>query len=337
MTPIKVLIIRLSSIGDIVLTTPVLRCLKNQKEVEIHYCTKKQFSFLVENNPYIDQCHFLDGSMSQLIQELRKENFDYVIDLHYNLRTRWIKTFLNKKSYSFDKLNWEKWLLVNFKINQMPNVHIVDRYLETVKKLGVTNDGLGLEYYIPFKDEVEPEWLPLDFQKEFVAFAIGGGHYTKKLPVDRLIEVCDKINKPIVLLGGKEDVEAGNEIEQFFQPQVGSSHTEEELQKLGKKTIIFNACGKLNFNQSASLIRQSMCVFAHDTGLMHVAAAFQKKVYSFWGNTTPSLGMYPYKTNFTVFENNKISCRPCSKIGYNRCPKGHFKCMRGITLDFYIS
>jgi ADP-heptose:LPS heptosyltransferase len=333
----KILIIRFSSIGDIVLTTPVVRCLKTQlDDVEIHYATKQNFATLFEENPYIDKVHFLGGSLRQYIRQLKTEKFDYIIDLHNNLRTRIIKSSLGIKSYSFNKLNWGKWLIVNLKINKLPNVHIVDRYLETVKALGVKNDSLGLDYFIPDKDEVPLEWLPETHRSGYVAYVIGAQHATKKLPLKKMIELCDKINKPVILLGGKEDVAMGEEVRQFFESNQESASFEAGLKELNKKTIIYNACGKYNLNQSASLVKQSRYVFSHDTGLMHIAAAFKKEVFSIWGNTIPSFGMYPYRTKFTVFENNKLSCRPCSKIGYKKCPKGHFKCMNDQVFDFYL-
>ena len=333
----KILILRFSSIGDIVLTSPVPRVLKTQlEEAEVHYCTRKSFKFLVESNPYIDKVHVLENSLPELIKKLRAEKYDYIIDLHHNIRTLRLKLALRVQTYSFNKLNWQKWLVVNFKINRLPNRHIVDRYLDTVKPLGVKGDQLGLDYFIPEKDEVDLEWLPETHRKGYVAYAIGAQLGTKKLPVQRMIELCDKINKPVILLGGKEDAEAGEKIARFFEKTENSGPYEESLEELGKRTVIFNACGKFNFNQSASLVRQAMAVFSHDTGLMHVAAAFGKTVYSIWGNTIPSFGMYPYRTRFVVFENNKIKCRPCSKIGFGKCPLGHFKCMNDIVFDFYI-
>ncbi len=119
-----------------------------------------------------------------------------------------------------------------------------------------------------------------------------------------------------MLLGGKEDSQAADEIEKV----------------LGDKII--NACGKYNLNQSASLVQQAEYIITHDTGLMHIASALKKKVISIWGNTVPEFGMYPYLTEFKIIENKELSCRPCSKIGYNKCPKGHFKCMNDLNLDF---
>ncbi|UII20447.1 glycosyltransferase family 9 protein [Fulvivirga ligni] len=333
----KILIIRFSSIGDIVLTTPVIRNVKTQVEnSEIHYCTKYQFRDIVEHNPYIDKIHYLKDSLSDLVSALKKENYDYIIDLHKNLRTKIIKTRLSAKHTSFKKLNREKWLMVNLKINKLPNRHIVDRYMETARPLGIKMDNLGLDYFIPEKDHVPLEWLPESHRKEYVAYAIGAQHNTKKLPLNRMIELCDKINKPIVLLGGPGDKATGDTIEKFFERTEKSEPLEEGLVKLNKKTIIYNACGKFNLNQSASLVKQAKYMFSHDTGLMHIAAAFKKDIFSIWGNTIPMFGMYPYRTHFTILENNKLDCRPCSKIGYEKCPKGHFKCMNDLVFDFYL-
>ncbi|SDM00633.1 ADP-heptose:LPS heptosyltransferase [Catalinimonas alkaloidigena] len=333
----KILIIRFSSIGDIVLTTPVIRAVKKQvPDAEVHFCTKKQYGLLVEDNPYVDKVHLLEEKLEPLVQQLKAERFDFLIDLHHNLRTWLIKQRLGVPSRTFNKLNREKWLYVNLKINRLPHVHIVDRYLEAARPLGVVPDEEGLDYFIPYRDEVERDWLPETHQQEYVVYAIGGQHNTKKLPVTRMIELCDKINKPIILLGGPEDRANGEEITRFFERHAQSANYEEGLRELNKKSLVYNACGQYNLNQSASLIKGARAVFSHDTGLMHIAAAFQKPVYSIWGNTTPLFGMYPYRTRFVVFENNRLACRPCSKIGYSKCPKGHFKCMNDLVFDFYI-
>jgi heptosyltransferase-2 len=318
--PVKFLILRFSSIGDIVLTTPVVRCLKQQMpQAEVHYFTKSKFEFLLQDNPYIDKVWLLEKDTVGILSLLKKENFDYIIDLHRNIRTLRIKWTLGVPSFSFEKLNVQKWLMTQFKVNYLPDVHIVDRCLDTLKSFNIVNDNKGLDYFIPYKDQVELSWLPATHQQGYVAYAIGGQHFTKKLPVPRMIELCTKINFSVILLGGKEDFEAGEAVRQA----IGDD-------------LIFNACGKYNFNQSASLIEKALIVFSHDTGLMHVAAAFRKKVYSIWGNTVPAFGMYPYKTAFEVLETKGLECRPCSKIGYSQCPKKHFKCMNDIAFDFPI-
>jgi ADP-heptose:LPS heptosyltransferase len=321
----KILILRFSSIGDIVLTTPVIRCIKQQVPgAEVHYCTKQGFRSILENNPYVDKLHLLGDNLKELVQQLKAENFDYVVDLHNNLRTRIINARLGKPSKSFNKLNYEKWLMVNFKINRLPNVHIVQRYLDAAAALGIKDDGAGLDYFIPANEEVDLQTLPQPFQQGYAAFAIGAQHYTKRLPTERIIELCDKLQQPVILLGGKEDAATGDEITSYFQNRTTKNET---------RTTILNACGKYSLNGSASLVRQAAKVVSHDTGLMHIAAAFRKDIISVWGNTIPEFGMYPFRTKYKVLEVNGLSCRPCSKIGYSKCPKGHFKCMRDIDFS----
>jgi len=308
----KILILRFSSIGDIVLTTPVIRCLKKQlPDAEVHFATKASFKTILENNPNIDKLHLLESSTGNLIASLKKERFDVIIDLHGNLRTRRIKWALGAKSFTFDKLNIRKWLYVNWQWNTLPDKHIVDRYLDTLKPLGITNDQAGLDYFIPSKDIVAIHTLPEQFHSGYVAIAIGAQHATKRLPETKLAELIGKISLPVILLGGKEDALMATKLIGYF-PETKN---------------VLNACGAYNLNQSASVVQQSLYLYTHDTGLMHIAAALQKRIVSIWGNTVPEFGMYPYKTEHINWEIKGLNCRPCSKIGYKTCPKKHFKCM----------
>ncbi len=305
----KILVIRFSSIGDIVLTSPVLRCLHTQLNAEVHFFTKENFKSILEHNPYVSKTHLLKKDIQENIQELKAEKFDYIIDLHHNLRSLRIKKALNVPSFSFNKLNIQKWLLVQFHWNKMPNMHIVDRYMDCCKSLGVKNDEAGLDYFISEKDHVNISSLPVELQNGYIALAIGAQHATKRMPLHKLIELCKSLPYKVLILGGKEDVKIAEKL------------VDSDPEK------IFSACGKYNLNQSASLIKQSMMVISHDTGLMHIAAAFKKKIISIWGNTLPDLGMYPYKTIHYNAEVPNLKCRPCSKIGFDACPKKHFHCM----------
>lgn len=315
---VNYLFVRFSSIGDIVLTTPVIRCLKNQVDgARIHYVTKKQFVPILRNNPYIDRIHAYSGNLNTLIRELKHEHFDYIIDLHHNLRSALLKSRIRIISFSFPKLNLQKWLLVNLKINRLPDLHIVDRYLNTVRLFGVTNDQQGLDYFIPEEEIILPDRLPVEFRKGYVAFAIGGLHTTKRMTTEKIIGICNGIDKPVVLLGGKEDSETGSDV------AAKSGNT------------IYNGCGIYSINQSASLVQQASLVITHDTGMMHIAAAFRKKIISIWGNTIPEFGMYPYLPDpaSVIIQVPNLSCRPCSKIGFDQCPKKHFKCIEDIDID----
>ena len=314
----KVLVIRFSSIGDIILTTPILRCIKQQlKDVELHFITKQQFISVIENNPYVDKFHTINQSLAEIIPQLKKENYDYIIDLHHNARTLKLKIALGKKSFSFNKLNWQKFLIVHFKKNKLPQQHIVDRYFEAAANIDVKNDDRGLDYFINDKDEIDiVSSLPALFHNDYHALVVGGSYFTKQIPLNKLKEICAISSLPLILLGGKDDAKIA---EQVYQ-----SH----------KNKVLNLCGKLNLNQSASIIQQANKVITSDTGLMHIAAAYKKDIISLWGNTIPEFGMGPYLAgkNSQVLEVTNLSCRPCSKLGYKKCPKGHFKCMNEIQL-----
>ncbi|GAA4025733.1 glycosyltransferase family 9 protein [Hymenobacter glaciei] len=326
MSSVKVLVLRFSSIGDIVLTTPVVRALAQQVPgAEVHFATKPGYRGLLEANPYVAKVHTLSSSLRELVLALKAEKFDYIVDLHNNLRTRLIKLQLGVKSSSFDKLNWQKWLLVNFKINHLPDVHIVQRYLAAGAALGIKDDGKGLDYFIPQSQEIDLATLPAPFASGYAAVAIGAQHATKRLPLEKLVELCRQLApRPLMLLGGPEDAAVAEE--------VMAAVKQHSLTHPFAHSPIANGCGQFSLHQSASLLRQAAFVVSHDTGLMHIAAAFGKDIFSVWGNTVPEFGMYPYRTDFKVLEVPGLSCRPCSKIGFAKCPQGHFKCMREQVL-----
>lgn len=316
----KVLIIRFSSIGDIILTSPVLRCLKQQVPgVEVHFLTKAVFRSLVDYSPHVDRVHVLGDSMGQLLSVLKKEKFDLVVDLHHNSRTLRVKMALRAPSKSFPKLNFEKWLLVNLKKDVLPDIHIVDRYLSAVGHLGVKNDGQGLDLFIPKEKEVDLAALPASHRNGYTALCIGAGHFTKRAPPHKLLELAAKLKGPMIIVGGPEDQVVGR----LICNAVGSR--------------AFDSTGKYDLMGSASLIRQATSVIAHDSGAMHVASAFRKNTVSVWGNTVPQFGMGPYIPQHPerahISEVTGLPCRPCSKIGFDQCPRGHFHCMEWQDLD----
>ncbi|MBK7682956.1 MAG: glycosyltransferase family 9 protein [Bacteroidetes bacterium] len=313
----KFLILRFSSIGDIVLTSPVIRCLKEQvQDAEIHYLTKKSYASVLMHHPLIDKLWTTDGTLDDVMDSLKAQKFDYIIDLHNNLRSIKIKRKLKVKSFSFRKLNIQKWMLVNLHINKMPPIHIVDRYMETLQKFKVKNDLKGLDFYSEPGAENVLNKLPATHQQGYVAIAIGAQHTTKMMPSDKIVRVIKALKYPVVLLGGKEDKIRSKQIE------------------MGAMENVWNVCGELSLGESAQIVKAAKVVLTHDTGLMHIAAAFHKPIVSVWGNTVPEFGMTPYfpqnKKLSKIMEVKNLSCRPCSKIGYDRCPKGHFNCMSGI-------
>lgn len=299
--------------GDIIYTTPVVRCLKKQLPgAEIHFITKPAFKYIYDNNPYVDKLLLLKPSLSETIADIKTEGYDYIIDLHNNLRTTLIKLRTGIKSSTYKKQTISKWLSLKFHLKLVTPTHLVDRYLEAVKFLGVTNDAQPIDYYVKADYQLK-DLLPPTHQHNFVAFVIGATHFTKRMPNDKVINICRNIKRPIVLLGG-DDVKAnGDEIAE------------------ATGTNVYNACGKTSLDKSVFLISKAQSIIGFDTGLTHIAEAFNKPIVSVWGGTVPDLlGVQPYKVKEVLVSGVDLSCRPCSKFGLEKCPLGHFKCMKEI-------
>ncbi len=317
----RLLFIRFSSIGDIVLTTPAVRCAKQQLPgVEIHFLTKLAMKDLVSANPYIDHFHYMDNDIDQTIASLKKIQFDYVIDLHHNIRSWKIKSALGVKSFSYQKLSVRKLLLAKLHINLLPVTHVCDRYLHTLKQLNVTNDGKGLDYFFPVNNTFTAAHLPTSHQAGFIALVIGASYFNKKMPVQKWIQLASILKKPIVLIGGKEDIGDADLIAQ--------SNT----------NYVYNACGKFSLQESASILQMSTVVVSHDTGFLHVAAALKKPTITIWGATSPALQFEAYYPSIhTPPHYNSIvpdlACQPCTKQGDQHCPKGHFACMQQQNIN----
>ncbi len=312
----KVLFIRFSSIGDIVLTSPVIRSLKQAKpEVEIHYLSKPAFKELLVHNPHISQLHFLDQEGKLPLKALKAEAFDYVIDLHKNLRSWRVKNALGCPSVSFDKENLAKYKMVRSAKPPKPLPHIVKRYGDCLNALGTKLDEGGLELFLPDGAELEAKKLLADWgYPQPLAIVLGATYATKRWPTAKFIALINTYQQPILLIGGPD----------------ARSEADEILQAVDSP--VFDAVGKYSLLQSAALMKQANQVVAHDTGFMHIAAAFGQKIISIWGNTVPEMGMTPYQSPHEIVEVKGLACRPCSKIGYERCPKGHFNCMEQIRV-----
>lgn len=334
----RLLFIRFSSIGDIVFTTPAIRCAKQQiPGVEIHFLTKEAMKAVTIANPYIDHFHYFDKDLNATINGLKAFQFDYIIDLHKNLRSFQIQKALGVPSLSYKKLSLQKFVLTKLHLNYMPDRHIVERSIDALSNLGVVNDGKGLDYFIPQDTLLKANALPDAFASGYIALVIGASYATKKLPVSALQNLCHKIPYPIVLIGGKEDQEEGAAVEAI------------------NPIKIFNACGKFNLNESAILVKQARTVISHDTGFLYIACAFHKKTVAIWGGTSPALQVEPYYParidSEEVIENTKrhavslntemyfnavvpnLPCQPCSNYGTKQCPQGHFACMKQQDLQ----
>ena len=321
----KILIIRLFSIGDIVLASPVFRCVKKQfPDVEVHFLTKLSYKIVTSANPYIDKFFYYDDNMEELIVKLKAENYDHVIDLHNNIRSNKIKRSLARDTHTIDKLTFKKFLLTQLNIDVMPDRHITQRSLDTVLPIGIKDDGGGLDYFVAPQYEVKPDDIPTGHLAGYIVIVIGATYFTKRFPVVKIIELCSKINHPIILLGGKEDVESGKII------------------AATDAVKIYNACGKFNISESADIVKKAKLVLSNDTGMQYIACALKRPVIALWGGTSPDLDVEPYYgANFMshqqkpVYENVVVGlkCQPCSKYGLNKCPLDHFNCMEKIDVN----
>ena len=309
-TSLKILVVRFSSIGDIVLTSPVLRILKSQKNIEVHFLTKDEYTSILEKNPYIEKIHVIKNSVAEVKDQLFKEKFDYIIDLHNNLRSQLLRS-LKVPIKRYSKSNFKKFLYMFFGINLLNNKHVVDRYVDVLSFLNLKNDDKGLDYFLPKGSLVD-----YDVKQKYITWCIGASKIQKQLSVSQIATIANKLDLPIILLGGKEQKEHGDKIIQ-----------------ISNKARILNFCGEVSINQSAYLIKNSQYLFTNDTGLMHIAAAFQKKIISFWGCTKPDLGFYPYieesKSLMIVSKNSK---RQCSKHG-GSCKFSDDGCIKMIDTE----
>jgi len=305
----KILVIRFSSMGDIIYTTPVVRCLKKQLPgAGVHFLTKPAFKYIYDNNPYVDKLLLLKETLGETIKDIKAENYDYIIDLHNNLRTALIKLSVNAKSSTYKKQRFRKWLSLKFKLKLVPPVHLVDRYMAAVTFLGVKNDGAPIDYYIKANHQLN-KLLPPSHQNNYIVFIIGAAHFTKRMPNYKIINICRKLRQPVVLLGGNDVKANGEEI-------------------ASKTTNVYNACGTTSLDESVFLVSKASTVIGFDTGLTHIAEAFNKPIASIWGGTVPELlGVQPYKVKEVLVAGIDLPCRPCSKFGLEKCPLGHFRCM----------
>jgi len=309
----KILIIRFSAIGDIVLTSAVVRCVRNKfPSATIHFLVKEKFRDAVITNKNLDKLVTFNDHPSEVFTKLQEEKYDFIVDLQRNNKSTALRRKLKRPSASFPKLNIQKFLLTMFKINRMPKVHVVDRYFEAVKSLGVTNDQLGLDFFLIGEDEIFVKEQQVLLHSSYVALVLGATYFTKRIPQEKLEEIISGLKGTVVLLGGPAEKELGDRLAIKF-------------------TNVVNTAGYSSLQQSSHYIKNARTVITSDTGLMHIAAALNKRIITVWGNTVPEFGMYAYlpqhPENNVMIENKNLRCRPCSKLGYDKCPKGHFKCM----------
>ena len=322
----KILIIRLSSIGDIVLSTPLIRVLRNKfPNSQIDFIIKKEFSELLKYNPNLTNLIEFNTEngfkeLLRLKRQILKENYDLIIDIHNNLRSIFLRMFTGAHVVRINKRVFKRFLLVKFKINLYKNaIHVVDRYIETLSNFSIKNDNQGLEIFVP-EDTIEIAKNKINFSDKnlYIAIAPSAKHETKRWLPERFAQLGDKLAEKfkakIILLGGKEDEDRCRFVEEMMV----------------SKPI--NLCGKTTLLESAAVLSMCKLLVTNDSGLMHIGSAMKTKIVAIFGSTVKEFGFSPYAVENIVIEKN-IPCRPCSHIGRNKCPEGHFKCMRDIQVE----
>ena len=305
----KILIVRLSSLGDVLLTTPVVRSLKkNYPQLSIDFLIKKNFADAVRFNPNINSTIIYDDS-PELLEQLKDNSYDLIIDLHNNFRSKKIVRQLGIPAYKFVKPNFEKFILVHFKINLLKDIKpITQRYADVIPNLEL--DGDGLELFIP--DSVKSK---LEEFENVIGICPGAVHFTKRWPIEFYAEFGRRLTEDgykVAILGGESDRNICSDLQKMIPNSIDLSNNNDLF-------------------QTAAHMRSCKAVVCNDSGLMHTAAAMGIPVISIFGSTVKEFGFAPYGVPNLVIENHDLNCRPCTHIGKSKCPKRHFKCMNEIT------
>jgi heptosyltransferase-2 len=318
----RALILRYSSLGDIILATPVLDTLKDRYlGIKIDWIVHEKFKDAIIKNRKIDRVFtFHDKkSLSEVRDEIAGENYDFVFDLHINGRTRFI-TKIFENVYRYNKRVWERFKLVYFKSKYDKIIPVPHLYFSALRKAGFT---IPLTYKPSFYIDKDVEKAVLKryrVLKDFIVVAPGASYFTKMWPKEYFKKVLDKLNYTVVILGyGEEE----NRVARFISQG---------------NIKAYDLCGKLSLEESAVFIKRAKAMLTNDSGLMHIAQCFRTPVVAIYGSTTEEFGFFPYATEHTIHEVSDLSCRPCTHFGKKRCPKGHFRCMLEISpKDVYES
>jgi len=328
--PGKILVIRMSSIGDIILTTPLVRCLKNRyPETEITFVIKEQFAELLSHSPYIDRLVPFGSKtgfagLRSLKKKLRAEKYDLVIDIHKNLRSLYLRTFIGAgKVRGYSKQIVRRTVLIWLRINLFKKIKPVFlRYFESVRNFDVAYDGAGTEITVPahissYVNGILPK-AGYAGSGPVIILCPGATYFNKKWLPERFAETARILagskNAFIIIHGGKGDEQLCESI----------------AMQAGPKTI--NMAGKFTLLETAALLKSASLVIANDSGLLHLAQSQKTPVTGIYGATVRELGFFPMDEESAVVE-IPLYCRPCTHKGLDRCPEKHFRCMKDITAD----
>jgi heptosyltransferase-2 len=336
--PDKILIIRFSSLGDIVLASPLLRVLRAAyPDAQIDFLVKPEYAEIVRHHPAVTSVLTLAGPSRAELRDLRArvrmEGYDVILDLHNSLRSRYVRFLNARRVRAVNKRVARRWMLVNLKRNLYRHaVPVAERYIETAASLGVVPDGRGAEIVTP-ADVVSRvgammSKYRLDRAATVVGFAPSARPATKRWPPERYRDLGIRLAKEhharVLVFGGPEETDYCGDIAQMINAEMGTGAAE-------------SLAGGLTLLETAAALDHCAVVVTNDTGLMHMAAARNRPVVAIFGSTVKEFGFFPYGTRSVVLERRELSCRPCSHIGLERCPEGHFRCMKEIDVAEVVS
>jgi len=335
--PHKTIIFRLSSIGDIVLASPFLRVLRTAAghDAQIDFVVHKDYADLVRYNPHITSLYEYDittgfDGLKKLAKILHENKYDFVADIHDSIRTKFLRMACRAADIAVvDKRKLERWLLIHLKRNAYSDtLSVAERYIETLKKYGLQNDHKGLEIFVPdaIQHSIADMMTSLQLQrfKCVVGICPGSKHFTKRWSkekyADLAVRIAQELNAAIILFGGNEE-------------QSDCRFVEDAVVQNVSPQAVVNTAGKLSLLESTSALKYCDAVVTNDSGLMHIAAAQQRKIVAIFGSTVREFGFAPFETESVIIENNNLACRPCTHIGRSICPRQHLKCLEDITVE----
>lgn len=308
----SILLLRLSSLGDIVLTTALATALRERyPKSRIDLVIASDYESLVPVQPAVSHVHLFNKrtgmkGLLRLKRALKLESYDHVIDLHNVLRTRILRRGLGKRLSVIHKRTFKRWLLVRFKSDRLKSApDIIGRYFEAAGSLGILDDGRGP--LLRARHEREPRRI---------AIAPGARHWNKRWPADYFRELADELLKrgyELVFCGSEGDRALIEEI----RTGLGGNHR--------------SIAGETSLTDAAHSLAKCAIAITNDSGLLHVAQAVGTPVVALFGPTVRQFGFAPRDPKSDVLEVEGLYCRPCTAIGLEECPEKHFRCMREIA------
>lgn len=334
---VNILVIRFGSLGDVVLTLPAIQLLRDAAPTaRITMSVKKEYGSLFTGNTAVDQVTCLDHEgehrgfrgLREYADELRKESFDVIVDLHRSVRSRFLTHLLRgPRVFRVSQHRLRRQALVHFKkpLLGYPG-HAAERYLAAASAAAGPCVAPPLDRIphlkVPAGVRTRAEEIlragGANGQSRFAAIAPGAGRGTKRWFPERFAALARRLAE-----------------ERSFRVAVIGSDGEADLvcsivEQAGVDGVFPHVCSDLML-QGALLSRVS-ALATNDSGLMHLGVAAGTTVTAIFGSTTPSLGFYPLGERDRILS-VPMDCRPCSLHGLDECPRGNFACMDKISVD----